>query len=92
MLSGWTQTVRGAIGLKNVTINDNFFPGHFPQRPIMPGVLMVEAMAQVGGLIMLDPAAAGDGGRDANDRARSVPRLNVYLTARNAQLCFFPVY
>ena len=51
-----------AIGLKNVTINDNFFPGHFPQRPIMPGVLMVEAMAQVGGLIMLDPAASGDGG------------------------------
>ena len=51
-----------AIGLKNVTINDNFFPGHFPQRPIMPGVLMVEAMAQVGGLIMLDPAAAGEGG------------------------------
>ena len=51
-----------AIGLKNVTINDNFFPGHFPQRPIMPGVLMVEAMAQVGGLIMLDPAASGEGG------------------------------
>ena len=51
-----------AIGLKNVTINDNFFPGHFPQRPIMPGVLMVEAMAQVGGLIMLDPEAAGEGG------------------------------
>ena len=50
-----------AIGLKNVTINDNFFPGHFPQRPIMPGVLMVEAMAQVGGLIMLDPEASGDG-------------------------------
>ena len=51
-----------AIGLKNVTINDNFFPGHFPQRPIMPGVLMVEAMAQVGGLIMLDPSAAGEDG------------------------------
>eukprot|EP00740_Mantoniella_antarctica_P014712 CAMPEP_0181370462 /NCGR_PEP_ID=MMETSP1106-20121128/13439_1 /TAXON_ID=81844 /ORGANISM="Mantoniella antarctica, Strain SL-175" /LENGTH=230 /DNA_ID=CAMNT_0023487257 /DNA_START=62 /DNA_END=754 /DNA_ORIENTATION=- len=51
-----------AIGLKNVTINDNFFPGHFPQRPIMPGVLMIEAMAQVGGLIMLDPKAAGEGG------------------------------
>jgi len=51
-----------AIGLKNVTINDNFFPGHFPQRPIMPGVLMVEAMAQVGGLIMLDPEASGEGG------------------------------
>ena len=51
-----------AIGLQNVTINDNFFPGHFPQRPIMPGVLMVEAMAQVGGLNMLDPEAAGEGG------------------------------
>ncbi|GFP98681.1 3-hydroxyacyl-[acyl-carrier-protein] dehydratase fabz [Phtheirospermum japonicum] len=42
-----------AVAIKNVTINDNFFPGHFPQRPIMPGVLMVEAMAQVGGLVML---------------------------------------
>ncbi|CAL6445654.1 unnamed protein product [Bathycoccus prasinos] len=50
-----------AIGVKNVTINDNFFPGHFPQRPIMPGVLMVEAMAQVGGLIMLE-GGGGDGG------------------------------
>jgi len=49
-----------AIGVKNVTINDNFFPGHFPQRPIMPGVLMVEAMAQVGGLIMLE-GGGGDG-------------------------------
>jgi len=48
-----------AIGVKNVTINDNFFPGHFPQRPIMPGVLMVEAMAQVGGLIMLEPGEEG---------------------------------
>lgn len=36
-----------AIGIKNVTINDNFFPGHFPTRPLMPGVLQVEAMAQV---------------------------------------------
>ena len=44
-----------AVGLKNVTVNDNFFPGHFPQRPIMPGVLMVEALAQVGGIAMMDP-------------------------------------
>ncbi|KAF3331983.1 3-hydroxyacyl-[acyl-carrier-protein] dehydratase FabZ [Carex littledalei] len=48
-----------AVGIKNVTINDNFFPGHFPERPIMPGVLMVEAMAQVGGLVMLQPEVGG---------------------------------
>ncbi|XP_031251204.1 uncharacterized protein LOC116109099 [Pistacia vera] len=48
-----------AVGIKNVTINDNFFPGHFPERPIMPGVLMIEAMAQVGGLVMLQPDVGG---------------------------------
>ncbi|KAK9077134.1 hypothetical protein SSX86_005470 [Deinandra increscens subsp. villosa] len=48
-----------AVGIKNVTINDNFFPGHFPDRPIMPGVLMVEAMAQVGGIVMLQPEVGG---------------------------------
>ncbi|GMI86607.1 hypothetical protein like AT2G22230 [Hibiscus trionum] len=48
-----------AVGIKNVTINDNFFPGHFPERPIMPGVLMVEAMAQVGGVVMLQPEVGG---------------------------------
>jgi len=42
-----------AIGIKNVTINDSFFRGHFPTRPIMPGVLMVEAMAQTGGVVVL---------------------------------------
>lgn len=42
-----------AVGMKNVTINDAFFTGHFPTRPIMPGVLMIEAMAQVGGVIVL---------------------------------------
>mmetsp|Transcript_16508 Transcript_16508/g.28298 ORF Transcript_16508/g.28298 Transcript_16508/m.28298 type:complete len:209 (-) Transcript_16508:339-965(-) len=44
-----------AVGYKCVTVNDNFFPGHFPERPIMPGVLQVEAMAQLAGLCMLDP-------------------------------------
>ncbi|XP_051200923.1 uncharacterized protein [Lolium perenne] len=48
-----------AVAIKNVTINDNFFPGHFPERPIMPGVLMVEAMAQVGGIVMLQPEVGG---------------------------------
>ena len=42
------------IGLKNVTINEPFFRGHFPEHPIMPGVLIVEAMAQVGGLLLMD--------------------------------------
>jgi UDP-3-O-[3-hydroxymyristoyl] N-acetylglucosamine deacetylase / 3-hydroxyacyl-[acyl-carrier-protein] dehydratase len=49
------------VGIKNVTINEPFFQGHFPGHPIMPGVLIVEAMAQVGGMLMLgglpDPAA-----------------------------------
>jgi len=41
------------VGLKNVTINEPFFQGHFPGRPIMPGVLILEAMAQVGGCMLL---------------------------------------
>ena len=41
-----------AVGLKNVTINEPFFPGHIPKRPIMPGVLIVESMAQVGGVVL----------------------------------------
>ncbi len=44
---------RGAIGYKNVTINEPFFQGHFPQEPIMPGVLIVEALAQVGAIALL---------------------------------------
>ena len=43
---------RKAIGIKNVTINEPFFAGHYPGTPIMPGVLIVEAMAQLGGLLM----------------------------------------
>jgi beta-hydroxyacyl-ACP dehydratase FabZ len=39
------------VGVKNVTINEPFFQGHFPGRPIMPGVLIVEAMAQTGGVL-----------------------------------------
>ena len=45
---------RRVVGIKNVTINEPFFQGHFPGHPIMPGVLIVEAMAQTGGMLLMD--------------------------------------
>lgn len=42
---------RRIVGIKNVTVNEPFFQGHFPDRPIMPGVLILEALAQVGGVL-----------------------------------------
>ena len=42
---------RRIVGIKNVTINEPFFQGHFPGRPVMPGVLILEALAQVGGVL-----------------------------------------
>ncbi|MBU1076233.1 MAG: 3-hydroxyacyl-ACP dehydratase FabZ, partial [Spirochaetes bacterium] len=51
------------IAIKNVTINEPFFQGHFPGDPIMPGVLIIEAMAQVGGLLVLHTS-----GKDTSDK------------------------
>src|SRR5690242_12831776 len=50
------------VAIKNVTINEPFFAGHFPGQPIMPGVLIVEAMAQAGGVLAL--SQLGEGAKD----------------------------
>ena len=49
-----------AVGFKNVTVNEQFFQGHFPDNPIMPGVLIVEAMAQVSGILAFHSGAQGN--------------------------------
>lgn len=52
------ETGTKAVGIKNVTINEQFFQGHFPNHPIMPGVLIIEALAQVAGILALHSGAA----------------------------------
>lgn len=52
------------VGVKQVTINENFFVGHFPQAPVMPGVLQIEALAQVGAILAL---------REFDDRDEKIP-------------------
>jgi len=51
-----------AVGIKNVSINENFFQGHFPQHPVMPGVLIIESMAQTAAVLVVEtlgPSAQG---------------------------------
>ncbi len=47
------ERLKRVVGVKNVSINEAYFQGHFPGKPIMPGVLIIEAMAQTGGLLLL---------------------------------------
>jgi len=47
------ERLKRIVGVKNVSINEGYFQGHFPGKPIMPGVLVIEAMAQTGGILLL---------------------------------------
>lgn len=72
--------------IKNVTFNEPFFPGHFPHRPVMPGVLQIEAMAQAGCLAVVDPDGpemdvAIAGINEARFRRPVVPGDQLVLTA-----------
>ena len=55
------ETGKRAVGIKNVTFNEPFFEGHFPGHPIMPGVLILEAMAQTGGILLLSSVPEAQG-------------------------------
>ena len=52
------EPLKRATGFKNVTINEPYFQGHFPNNPVMPGIFIIEAMAQLGGTVILEPNAA----------------------------------
>jgi 3-hydroxyacyl-[acyl-carrier-protein] dehydratase len=52
-----------AVGIKNVTINEPFFQGHFPSRPVMPGVLIIEAMAQTAAVLVVETLGASAEGK-----------------------------
>src|SRR5215831_11146153 len=54
------ERMKRVVGLKNVTINEPFFSGHFPGAPIMPGVLLVETMAQAGAVLLLTEIGGSD--------------------------------
>jgi len=59
---------KSVVGIKNVTIDEPFFRGHFPDKPIMPGVLIIEAMAQVGG-VLAQLTIHGEQGHERKDPA-----------------------
>ena len=76
-----------AVGIKNVTINEPFFQGHFPTRPLLPGALLIETMAQVGGIVCGQlPGPEGKipllvGVNQARFRRQVIPGDQVVITA-----------
>jgi 3-hydroxyacyl-[acyl-carrier-protein] dehydratase len=68
---------RSAIGIKNVTFNEPHFQGHFPGQPVMPGVLIIEAMAQTAGAICINNTLNENGGES--------PSLVYFMTVDNAK-------
>ncbi len=97
MVDRLTDIVPGerAIGIKNVTINEPFFQGHFPSQPIMPGVLIVEALAQTAGALVAHSLGARDKGKavyfmsieDARFRKPVVPgdTVRLYVEKRHVR-------
>jgi 3-hydroxyacyl-[acyl-carrier-protein] dehydratase len=79
-----------AVGIKNVSINEAYFQGHFPQRPVMPGVLIVEAMAQTAAVLVVQTLGPGSQGKlvyfisvdNARFRRPVLPgdRLHIHVT------------
>src|SRR4026208_203509 len=97
----WREPVRRLVAVKNVTVNEEFFQGHFPGAPLMPGVLMLESLSQVAAILLLrredaprDAKAYLRGVNDAKFRRQVVPgdrlRLEVSLGRRRAGLAPAP--
>lgn len=84
-----------AVGIKNVTINESFFQGHFPSQPVMPGVLIVEAMAQTAGTLVIHAMGEKAEGKlvyfmsieDAKFRRPIVPgdQIRIHVTKEQAR-------
>lgn len=81
---------KSAIGVKNVTIDEPFFAGHFPKRPVFPGVLIIEAMAQTAGVLVVESLGEEERGKlvyfmtidSARFRKPVVPGDQLYLEVR----------
>ena len=87
------EPMKKGVGIKNVTMNEAHFMGHFPNEPIMPGVLLIEAMAQVGGIAMLYPAenrgkiAYFTGIDKVKFRKLGLPEIQRYVEVEQPLMC-----